>query len=180
MNARIPQLAFARPRHVPFAAPLGKRSATDRKVKVARRVLFLDFDGVLHPTVIVGESHRMKEVIAVGHFGWLPALESLLRPHPDVAVVVHSTWRHTHDDEELRRLLGPVGERIVGSTPPGSRYEGIKQWLHANPTYTSHRILNDDPTEFPQPLPVELIVCNPEVGVTGGEVAASLRRWLAS
>jgi hypothetical protein len=180
MNARMPYLGLARPRHVPFAADLGKRSARGRKVKVASRVLFLDFDGVLHPTVIEGEPHRMEEVIGVGLFGWLQTLESLLRPHPDVAVVVHSTWRHTHDDEELRMLLGRVGERMVGSTPPGSRYDGIRQWLRANPTYSSHRILDDDPTEFPRPPPDELIVCSPEEGVTGKEVVAALRKWLRS
>jgi len=139
-----------------------------------------DFDGVLHPTVIEVEPRRMESVIGIGLFGWLPALVRTLQTHPDVGLVVHSTWRYTHDPDELRLLLGGLGKRMLGAAPRGPRYESILWWLHLNPQFTDHRILDDDPSEFPRPLPTELIVCNPEVGVTSQEVAAALRAWLAS
>jgi len=95
-----------------------------------------------------------------------------------VAVVVHSTWRYTHDVDELRLLLGPLGPQFVGATPKGPRYESIQWWLHLNPLFADHRILDDDPGEFPVPAPPELILCNPTTGVAAPAVLAALRTWL--
>lgn len=39
--------------------------------------------------------------------GWQPLLVALREPHPDVAVVVNSNWRYTHDLYELRDVLRP-------------------------------------------------------------------------
>lgn len=144
----------------------------------ADRALFLDFDGVLHPAV--EGSPATGIVVPTPLFGWLPALARELEPHPDVVVVVHSTWRYTHDLEELRELLGGLGERVAGTTPRGPRYESILWWLHMNPRFISHRILDDAQNEFPQPPPAELILCDPETGVAAADVQAALRSWLRS
>lgn len=141
----------------------------------APRVLFLDFDGVLHPT----PAARTPELASTGVFDWLESLGAELDAHPDVRVVVHSTWRYIYSDKELRDILREVRERFLGSTPPGPRYESIQAWLGLNSTVTDYRILDDETTEFPRPLPGELIVCDPAAGVTGSDVIAALRRWLA-
>lgn len=80
-----------------------------------QRLLALDFDGVSHP---VGAAEDGAQPT---HFCWLPHLPALLAPHPDVAVLVHSTWRYEYADGELRDLLGPVGESFVGTVPRGPR-----------------------------------------------------------
>jgi hypothetical protein len=141
--------------------------------------LFLDFDGVLHPT-LVEASPGQTEVICTGLFGWLPHLVSVLQPHPEVGIVVHSTWRYTHDVDELRMLLDVLGPRVVGTTPRGPRYDSIQWWLNQNPRYSSHRILDDDAREFPDPLPPELVLCDPRTGVTAPGVQAALRQWLGT
>jgi len=142
-------------------------------------VLFLDFDGVVHPgPALVGATGEHPS-LATPHFGWLPALLKTLRPYPDIRVVVHSTWRLNYDEDELREILSALGDRYVGATPTGERYPSILQWLEANPDVTSYRILDDEPHEFPQPLPEQLIVCDPTLGVTGVEVVAALRDWLS-
>jgi hypothetical protein len=142
-----------------------------------KRVLFLDFDGVLHPTMedLDGDSDAC---IATPLFGWLPLLATALASHPDVGIVVSSTWRYTHDQDELRELLGPLRGRFLGATPRGPRYESIQWWLHLNPMFASHRILDDNPREFPTPAPKELIACHPHRGVSDSEVLAQLREWL--
>jgi hypothetical protein len=142
----------------------------------ASRILFLDFDGVLHPTL---DDMEGEEPIATGHFGWLALLAKTLEPYPDVAIVVHSTWRYVYDPNELRELIGPLGARFLGATPRGPRYESIQWWLHLNPMFASHRILDDNPSEFPTPLPAELIVCHPLRGVSDPVVLAQLREWLS-
>ncbi len=141
------------------------------------RALFVDIDGVLHPTM-VEDALEADGVVHTPMFGWLPVLAGVLRPHQHVVLVVHSTWRYTHDVDELRGVLGTLGSRVVGATPRGPRYESILWWLHLNPAFSDYRILDDDAKEFPSPPPAELILCNPSAGVTGPEVLASLGAWL--
>ena len=77
-------------------------------------ILFLDFDGVLHP---VGEPALDEDFHLIGNAGlfvWRPILEALLAPHPAVRIIVSSDWRRLFDDETLMRLLGPLGNRFVG------------------------------------------------------------------
>lgn len=142
-----------------------------------RRVLFIDFDGVLHPTLSSDPADADEPVVHTTLFGWLPMLVSALKTHQDVAVVVHSMWRNTHNVDELRELLGALGPRVVGVAPEGLRYASIEAWLAVNPCH-SHRILDDDPVEFPDPAPAELILCNPRTGVSAPDVIAALKRWL--
>ena len=136
------------------------------------RIISLDFDGVLHPTM------GTDAVIHTPHFGWLPVLVRLVAPHSDVRVLVHSSWRSTYDEDELRLLLGALGERLVGAAPPGPRYESVLAWLKQRPKVKSYRILDDDSTEFPSPSPAELILCEPSTGVSAPTVVDALRVWL--
>jgi hypothetical protein len=140
-----------------------------------RRVLFIDFDGVLHPDPALDCAALSS---SVGHFGWLAALVEILKPHPDVAVVVHSSWREVYNEPELKDILSELGSRVLGATPIGARYESILRWLADRPEFTSVRILDDDISEFPSPIPDELIVCDPNHGVTDGSVKVALRDWL--
>ncbi|QJW85259.1 hypothetical protein HK414_23225 [Ramlibacter terrae] len=77
------------------------------------RVLFLDFDGVLHPAgTKPGESLP---------FEWLPELAALLSSTPDVALAVHSSRVGTYPVDELREFLGPLGCRFIGAVGPGPK-----------------------------------------------------------
>ena len=144
-------------------------------MKQVTRVLFVDFDGCLHPLstgVASGESS-----LSTPHFGWLPALTELLHGHEDVAIVIHSTWRYMYDVEELRELLGSLGSRVVGVTPRGPRFDSILWWVYLS-RCKNYRIIDDDAGEFPDPPPPELILCCPLTGVSAPPVRASLKRWL--
>ena len=142
------------------------------------RILFADFDGVLHPTLAAGADPSGDALVSTKHFGWVPALEGALRGHPDVRVVVHSTWRYRYDLEELRGVLGSLAPRVIASTRSDlPRYDSILDWLQLNPRCTDFRILDDDANEFPSPMPSELIICNPLTGVGSG--GASSTRGLA-
>lgn len=177
MMAHTPRLALAAPKR-PLPTPARNLPPRRRRAALAeQRVLFLDFDGVLHPTLA---QDARDERIETGLFGWLPTLAKLLRPHPEVVIVVHSTWRYTHNDEELRELLEGISDRVVGSTPPGPRYESIQAWLSMHRSMTDYRILDDETLEFPDPLPAELVVCDPRMGVTAPGVQAALRQWLGT
>jgi len=79
-------------------------------------VLFLDFDGVLHP---VGEEALDADFRLIANpalFCWRHILADALAPYPSVRIVVSSDWRRLFDDENLARLLGPaLGPRVIGA-----------------------------------------------------------------
>jgi hypothetical protein len=89
-----------------------------------RKIIFLDFDGVLHPD-------------GVGLFSQLPLFESFLSKMPGAEVVVSSTWREDHTLEELRQFFSPaLRNRISGVTPSldggydlGGRQKEIQSYL---------------------------------------------------
>jgi hypothetical protein len=71
-------------------------------------ILFLDFDGVLHPTY----STRTD------FFCFLPRLESVLHDFPTLKVVVSSDWRRNNSLDELRQFFSSdLRTRMIGVTP---------------------------------------------------------------
>lgn len=135
------------------------------------RLMFLDFDGVVHPA---DTGLRLAE-----RFCWLPILESLVEGHPDVYIVVHSTWRYEYTDQELRGLLGPLGQRFVGSAPRAPREQAIETVLLANKLVRAHIALDDDRREF-SGTTVNLLPLDSQRGLSDELVQAEIKRWLQS
>jgi hypothetical protein len=70
-------------------------------------ILFLDFDGVMHP-------NNQPDLL----FVWVPRLAMWLDAWPGADVVISSSWRVAHSQHEMVEMLGPViGSRVVGCTP---------------------------------------------------------------
>lgn len=145
------------------------------------RVIFLDFDGVLHPVSATSKfvpSAPIKRAIQRATlFRWAWILDELLEVHPEVGIVVHSNWRLIATDEELQSFLGPLARRFAGSTPHLPPWESISTVIQQN-HLRDFRILDDRPTAFPSGLP-ELISCNPEIGLKAYSVCAQLATWLS-
>ena len=135
------------------------------------RALFMDFDGVL-TKVIAGND---KPVVL---FEWLPFLAKLLVAWPDVRIVVHSTWRYDHTDEELRALLGPLAGRFIGTVPRGPRAEAIRWFLHSNPAITHYLVVDDSCAEFPEDFAGPLLICDPLFGISDARARAAIAAWL--
>lgn len=133
------------------------------------KVLFLDFDGVLHPT-----SHGSALL------SQLPLFESAVEQH-DCAIVISSSWRFHMDLEKLRgHFSTEVRERILGVT--GEPYIGAYARFHEINAYVLEqgiadwRALDDAYWEFPKDCS-QLIRCNPNTGLTVSEVNR-LQAWL--
>lgn len=70
-------------------------------------ILFLDFDGVLHPNNL-----------SAALFTWAPRLAAWQQSWPEVDVVISSSWRLDHMQHEMVEVLGSaIGQRVVGCTP---------------------------------------------------------------
>jgi hypothetical protein len=133
------------------------------------RVLFLDFDGVLHPT-----SHSSTL------FSQMNLLEQALGDGA-CQIVISSSWRFHMDLSKLRsqfpnsiqeRILGVTGEPYIGSY---ARFHEINAYVQEQ-EIDDWRALDDAFWEFPKGCE-QLIRCNPNTGLTGSEVN-QLQSWL--
>lgn len=146
-----------------------------------RMILFLDFDGVLHPEICHSDANLLCR---------LPLLESALRDCPPVDIVVSSTWRESRTLPQLQALFSPdIGARIIGVTPQWRdlqdessmgtyvRQAEIEGWLRqAGRAWEAWVALDDQPYLFRPFLP-NLVRSDPASGLTEA-VCATLRQKL--
>ena len=95
-------------------------------------------------------------------------------------LLVHSTWRHQYDLEELRMLLGDVlGPRVVAAAPSGNdRWLAIQAWVAEQAAAPDLLSVDDARGGFPATLPFTLVVCDPATGLSDLQVRESIQRWL--
>lgn len=79
--------------------------------------IYLDFDGVLHPDSVHNTEGR-PELIKPGHlFQHAHILEEALTYHPEVKIVLSTSWVGVFGYEStLAYLLPKIRERVVGNT----------------------------------------------------------------
>lgn len=142
-------------------------------------ILFLDFDGVLHPL----------QARDAGFFSCTQHLFELLRRHPEIRVVFSTPWRSDYPFDYLVEFVAVEGDedlvdRFIGSTPDlsedpdqvqklGSRQREIERWLAENEMPGHHWLALDDmPELFGQPLPPNIYIVSPKYGLRENDVEA--------
>lgn len=138
-------------------------------------ILFVDFDGVLHP--------QNKGAV----FTCTNVLWAILRLHPELRVVISSSWRWDRSLENMKRLMTANGGedlacRIVGATPKlrHTIYAGCRQieceaWLQTNRlSEMAWLALDDMPELFDSGTP-HLYLVDPRLGLTEADVAGISR-----
>lgn len=146
-------------------------------------ILFLDFDGVLHP-------HMRREP----DFCRLPLLWQILRACPNVSVVFSTSWREIYQHDEMVKFVTRDGgedlvHRFIGKTPrtPRARstyvagpqpvrHNECERWLIENDQ--QHRAwlaLDDEALIFPQGSPT-LYLVNGKMGLTSADAKAIIAR----
>lgn len=148
-------------------------------------ILFLDFDGVLHPE----HCHESK------HFCCLPILEDALRHVQECRVVITSTWRLEKSYEALGQKFSPdIAAVIEGVTP---RYRDLTSvpntlmgyereaechaWLWANNLQHCNWVAVDDRSWLYRPFCKSLFLVDGRTGLTqasGSQLASRLRSLL--
>jgi hypothetical protein len=155
----------------------------------APRAIFLDLDGVVHPPSIALDWQKLQSSgISLAEFGrreqgrafcWLPAFAGLLREHPDVLVLVHSSWRELCSRSEIQDLLACLPKEQVDVVPVNralDRYASIRD-LVQRVDIVQYLILDDDRAAFPQHCE-QLALCNPHMGLSDPAVQARICEWL--
>lgn len=149
-------------------------------------VLFLDFDGVLHPLWTPAPFNDWQLEVTFGatpyagpfflHASTLAAVLSPFLEH--LEIVVSSAWGKGRTLDELRQLLPvPVADRVVDAVhhhlPPAkvtaSRWEEISWYLqNFRPHQGSHWLaIDDDATGWPEAMRPQLVHCERDLGDTG-------------
>lgn len=147
---------------------------------MSKVVLFLDFDGVLHPDGEAALDENFRLLPNPNLFCWKGLLYELLEPHPEVQIIVSSDWRRLFDDENLVRLLGPLGNRFVGvvetlGSPRSQEIleeaarRSIERWVALDDHVSVHEAAKED---------CRFIACDPRLGVSNPETQKTLSKKL--
>lgn len=140
-------------------------------------ILFLDLDGVMHPT------DRRD-----GCFSCIPTFETVIREFKDVEIVISSSWRIDHSLMQLRSMFSSdVAKCIIDVTPdraatmeviePYRREREIEDWLRANEREDEPWIAIDDCEWMFSPACTRLVLIDPTTGFDN-RAAAALRARL--
>lgn len=85
--------------------------------RLIRTVLFLDFDGVLHPNDVYLEKRRPVLRAEGELFMWAPSLVDALKCYPHVQIVLSTSWSRVFGFERAKNALPTaLRERVVGAT----------------------------------------------------------------
>lgn len=128
------------------------------------KIVYLDFDGVLHPSSPVGNTLFSRAALLE------PAFEN-----SDGAIVISSSWRFTHSLTSLKAKLPHfLAQRVIDTTSAPvigkhARYFEILAHANSQTETISWRALDDSYWEFPSDCK-ELIRCNPNTGLGPKEI----------
>ena len=130
-------------------------------------IIFLDFDGVLHPETYLRSGEQLCE---------MPRIVAVLRDFPDAHVVISSTWRVKRSLQDLQGLFPPeVAKRVIGVTPAWQdldhtvyshhRQAEIEAWLKANRSPWEKFVVLDDRAWLFAPFYAPLLICDAGSGM---------------
>lgn len=160
-------------------------------------ILFLDFDGVLHPSRVYFDQHGPELAGDGSLFMWAELLAELLAKHSHVQIVLSTNWVRHMPYEQVRDFL-PVRlrRRVTGSTwhcilhdpeysrnlpmtywHDSSRYQQVRRWVGL------HRLrkwiaLDDDAECWDDADLARLVQTNPGTGLSDPAVVARLSALL--
>lgn len=158
------------------------------------RLLFLDYDGVLHPDAVY-RTRRGIELRAKGRlFMWAPLLIEALADHQDVRIVLSTSWARNRAFQAARKAL-PVGlhHQVIGATwhsamgrsstdciawDRQTRYQQIAAYLSRRAEPVSWLAIDDDVQGWATTDRERLILTDPTYGLAGTAVMDELIRKL--
>jgi hypothetical protein len=136
------------------------------------KYLFLDFDGVLHPS-LCNDNDRFSKV----NF-----LSQALTSSP-CQIIISSSWRFQFTLDQLRKMLPiSISNLVVDATGEAlngqyARYNEIKYWLESKQKpFSDWKALDDAINEFPLDCP-NLIATKSSQGITKDQII-ELKHWL--
>jgi len=155
------------------------------------KVLYLDFDGVLHDDAVYWHPKRGIYMRTPGRtlFEWMPTLENLLIPYPDVSIVLATSWVRVRSfNFAKKQLSASLQSRVVGATfhhremrkdefahtPRGVQI--LRDVRRREPQ--SWFAIDDDDLYWPSPYKGNLIKTDGSLGISTLEIQHAIRMKL--
>jgi len=136
------------------------------------KYLFLDFDGVLHPSMCDSKKFLTNA----------PFLAALINEYP-CQIVISSSWRFQYTLDEIKKMLPKaISNQVIDKTGDAfagayQRYNEIKFYLQVHgKSLADWKALDDTQNEFP-PDCKNLILCSHITGL-GQKQIMELKKWL--
>lgn len=158
-------------------------------------ILFLDFDGVLHPDAVYLRLNGEIELRAPGAlFMWAPALADALEAHPQIRIVLSTSWARNLGYHTARKAL-PVElrQRVIGATwhsamgrgwpdyipwDDQTRFQQIAAYLSRLEAPMPWLAIDDDAQGWPDYLRERLVQTDAMRGLSAPEALAELNEKL--
>ena len=155
------------------------------------KICYLDYDGVLHDGAVFRNRARGLHIKTPERhfFEWMPVLEDLLAPYPDVKIVLSGTWAQQIGFNEAKfELSESLRERVIGATylhagivraefdtlPRGAQILGDVARRQPSGWFA----LDDDDSGWPAKVRDHLILTNPRLGLSEFAVQEEIRQRL--
>lgn len=156
-------------------------------------LLFLDFDGVLHPDAVFRRANGTIELRAPGQlFMWAPYLSEILAEAPDCRIVLSTSWvrllgyraaRQALPEELQGKVLGATWHSHMSRAWPipwdsQSRFEQIAAYLSRIGNCSNWLAVDDDSAGWPPGQSHRLVRTDPSKGLSAPDTIAELKERL--
>jgi hypothetical protein len=154
------------------------------------KILYLDYDGVLHHEQVFfsqEEGIHMK-MPRRSLFEWMSILDDLLAPHPDIKIVLSTSWVLARNFEFAKSQLSPtLQSRVIGDTfshdMHRNEFARMPRWMQiqedvARRAPDAWLALDDDPVEWPEGNPANWIRTESATGISEPTIQNSIKNAL--
>jgi hypothetical protein len=157
-------------------------------------VIYVDFDGVAHPSAVWYEpATKQVRLKAAGHelFESLPVLEAALLPYPNLKIILSSSWVQTFGFEQAQAFLPKTLQlRVIGATydpqaPNAWRFSRLRRYdaialdvQRRKPT--RWLAIDDDALGWPKSELDALVLIPSDLGLACPDAQARLHAGLAT
>jgi hypothetical protein len=155
------------------------------------KICYLDYDAVLHDGNVLRNRTRGLHIKTPGRtfFEWMPILDGLLAPCPELKIVLSTTWVREIGFNEAKHELSPaLRDRVIGSIflHPGiikAEFDTMPRGMQIADDVSRRRpshwfALDDDAFGWPAKYKDNLIQTGTASGVSDPAVQERIRRRL--
>lgn len=155
------------------------------------KICYLDYDAVLHDGAVFYNRKRGMHIKTADRvfFEWMPILENLLMPYPDLKIVLSGTWAQQLGFNETKfELSESLRERVIGATylHPGivrTEFDTLPRGMQILGDVARRKpahwfALDDDDFGWPEKHRAQLILTNPRLGISEPAVQEQMQQTL--
>jgi hypothetical protein len=154
-------------------------------------VCYLDFDGHLHDCAVYCSAERGIHIRTPDRtlFEWIPILEELFAPYPDIQIVLSTSWVAAQSFEFARAQLSPtLQQRVIGSTYTAENLRYFDSWPRGRQVTSdvaarklnSWFAIDDDDDGWPTSAKRRLIKTDGTTGISTTAVQDEVRKMLSA